>query len=314
MKIDRLLAITMLLLNRKRVSAKELAERFEVSLRTIYRDVETISQAGVPIISYSGADGGYEMMDSYKLERQMLTLDELQAIVIALRGVRATLNDQAIGSLLDKVGALMAKSEHSLTEMKSRECLIDINPWSNGKDDDEKLALLRQSIQETKVIRFSYTSSLGTDSERTCEPVAVILKGYIWYLYGYCLLRNDFRVFRLSRIRCLEVSGHHFDKREVDLDKLQFEELTSPGEYPMVTIKLRFQPSAKARVYDYFSSSTIIEEDEGTLLVTSTQPDEPWLYRMLLEYGEEVKVLEPEDVATRLVEKVEYILRLYKPY
>ncbi|MFF2480400.1 helix-turn-helix transcriptional regulator [Paenibacillus sp. NPDC058071] len=314
MKIDRLLAITMLLLNRKRISAKELAERFEVSLRTIYRDVETISQAGLPITSFSGAEGGYEMMDSYRLDRQMLTLDELQAIIIALRGVKATLSDQVIGRLLDKVGALMAKSEHSLTETRSRELLIDINPWSNGNEDKEKLALLRQAIQQSQMIHFAYISSDGADSVRACEPAAVVLKGYIWYLYGYCLLRDDFRIFRLSRIRDLTLDEQHFDKREIDLDGLQFETMTSTSNYPMVTVQLRFQPSAKARVYDYFSPSSITAEKEGTLLVTSTQPDEPWLYRMLLEYGEEVKVLAPAAVAKRLVEKAENIIRMYKPY
>ncbi|MFD0714880.1 helix-turn-helix transcriptional regulator [Paenibacillus sp. GCM10027626] len=310
MKLDRLLAITMLLLNRRRVGAKELADRFEVSLRTIYRDLETINQAGIPIVSFAGASGGYEIMDSYRLERQMLSLEELQSIITALRGVRFVMDDREFGNLLDKVGALVARAEQGAAEQMSRELLIDINPWQDGRAEKEKLSGLRQAIRQSRLVRFAYTSAAGEDSQRVCEPMAVVLKGYVWYLYGYCRLREDYRIFRLSRISGLSQLDEAFARRETDVEQLRFG-MGIDQHHPMVRLKLRFQPRAKARVQDYFSPQSIVVEPEGTLLVTAEQPDEPWLYSMLLGYGRDVQVLEPKSVIAALVEKAKEIVSLY---
>jgi len=314
MKLDRLLAITMLLLNRKRVGAKELADRFEVSLRTIYRDLETINQAGIPIISYAGAAGGYELMDKYRLDRQMLSLDELQSIIIALRGVQSTMDDREISTLLDKVGALVTRSEQVATDSLHRELLIDINPWHGGEEEKEKLAVLRQAIRQSRLVSFSYTSGLGDDSQRECEPMAVVLKGYLWYLYGYCLLRDDYRVFRISRIGELVQQGKSFDRREGEIEQLGYQMGVTNHwrDTNIIKLVLRFEPPAKARVYDYFDRSSIVTESGGTLLVTTKQPDEPWLYSMLLGYGEQVTVLEPPHVALELVRQAENIISRYR--
>ncbi len=154
LKLDRLLAITMLLLNRRRVSAKELSERFEVSLRTVYRDLETINQAGIPVVSYSGMAGGYEIMDQYRLDRQFLSLEELQAIIIALKGMRSSLEDHDIGSLLNKVGAMMARSELGTAESMSQQLIIDLNPWQERKSEKENLGVLKKSDPEQTVDSF----------------------------------------------------------------------------------------------------------------------------------------------------------------
>jgi len=314
MKLDRLLAITMLLLNRKRVGAKELADRFEVSLRTIYRDLETINQAGIPIISYAGAAGGYELMDKYRLDRQMLSLDELQSIIIALRGVKSTMDDREISTLLEKVGALVTRSEQVATDSLHRELLIDINPWHGGEEEKEKLAVLRQAIRQSRLVSFSYTSGLGDDSQRVCEPMAVVLKGYLWYLYGYCRLRDDYRVFRISRIGELVQQEESFDRREGEIEQLGYQVgITSHWrDTNVIKLILRFEPPAKARVYDYFDRSAIVTEAGGTLLVTSEQPEEPWLYSMLLGYGDQVTVLEPPHVALELVRQAENIIKRYR--
>ncbi|MEF2248524.1 MULTISPECIES: helix-turn-helix transcriptional regulator [unclassified Paenibacillus] len=318
MKLDRLLAITMLLLNRKRVGAKELADRFEVSLRTIYRDLETINQAGIPIASFAGSSGGYEIMDSYRLDRQMLSLEELQSIIVALRGVRGTMEERDIGKLLDKVGALVAKSEHSSAETLGNELLIDINPWQRGEEDKEKLSVLRQAIRQSQLIQFAYTSAHGEDSERICEPMSVVLKGYVWYVYGYCRLRDDFRIFRLSRITRLQQLPEAFERREVSIEKLGYNMgqsmRGSAKDFPLIRLSLRFKSRAKARVQDYFARESIKMEEDGTLTVEAEQPDEPWLYGMLLGYGDDVTVLEPKHVAQELVRKAENIIRLYKQY
>ncbi|MBB3110609.1 putative DNA-binding transcriptional regulator YafY [Paenibacillus phyllosphaerae] len=314
MKLDRLLAITMLLLNRRRVSAKELSERFEVSLRTVYRDLETINQAGIPVVSYAGASGGYEIMDQYRLDRQFLTMEELQSIIIALRGIRSSLEEQDVAVLLDKVGALVARSEHSDVNRMSEQLIIDINPWHGGQADKELLGIVREAIRTNRVVQFAYTSRHGEDSLRECEPMGVVLKGYAWYLYGYCLLRGDYRTFRLSRIERLQVLERSFERRAGVPQPLSYCQIgeAMQSEHPLVTLVLRFQPRVKARVMDYFEPGQIQAEPEGTLLVTTTQPDEPWLYSMLLGYATDVTVVEPKEVAHALAAKAREIVRMYE--
>lgn len=310
MKIDRLLAITMLLLNRRRVSAKELADQFEVSLRTVYRDLETINQAGIPLVSYAGSAGGYEIMEQYRIDRQFLSLEELQSIIVALKGVHASLAEQEIGVLLDKVGALVARSEQGEAAALGQQLILDLNPWHGGEAEKEMLGTVRQAIRDKRLVEFLYTSSQGEDTNRVCEPMGVVIKGYVWYLYGYCRLRESVRVFRLSRIEHLKVLPGTFEPRPVALERLTCQ-WGNREPRDTVTLKLLFQPRAKVRVQDAFERSAIRSQPDGTLLVTHTMPDEPWLYGMLLGYGTDVRVLEPDYVADKLVEKAQEIVRQY---
>ncbi|MBB6669923.1 helix-turn-helix transcriptional regulator [Cohnella nanjingensis] len=320
MKLDRLLAITMLLLNRSRVSAKELSERFEVSLRTVYRDMETLGQSGIPIISYAGVDGGYEIMDRYRLDRQYLSLEEMQSIVVALKGIQGiqgALEDKEIGGLLDKVGALLAKSEQERVEEANRQISIDFNPWrSGGEGDKEKLGIVRQAIRDSKVIEFAYTSGDGAQTVRSCEPMRVVLRGYIWYVYGYCLIRQDFRVFRLSRIRELKPSQETFARREDPRENADLtigrDAASLRASVPMVELRLRFAPAAAARAADSFDARELTNEPDGSVLVRAMRPDQPWLIPYLLGFGTDLKVLEPASVALAIRRKAEEIVRMYE--
>jgi len=310
MKLDRLLAITMLLLNRKRVSAKELSDRFEVSLRTIYRDVETIQFAGIPVVSYPGATGGYEIMDRYRLDRQFLSLEELNSIVVALKGIRTTMEDREIEPLLDKVGALLGRSGHDRAGGAAERLVIDINPWSSGEADKLKLASLREAIRDQRAVRFSYTSTDGDQSSRSCEPMRLVLKGYVWYVYGYCLLREDFRIFRLSRIRELEATGSSFLRREEPPqgELLRWGRRTHDN---MVDLVLQFRPRVRAKAEDYFEPGEIEPQPDGTVVVRTTRPDEPWLYGYLLGFGADARVMAPPEVAAKLRAQAEEIVKLY---
>ncbi|AFC27379.1 Helix-turn-helix type 11 domain-containing protein [Paenibacillus mucilaginosus 3016] len=314
LKLDRLLAITMLLLNRRRVSAKELSERFEVSLRTIYRDLEAINGAGIPVASYAGASGGYEIMETYRIERQYLSLEELQSIIVALRGIQTTLAepDIDIGSLLDKVGSLVARTASGGTADLRLEMILDLNPWQGGQAEKAKLHLLKQAIRAQQLISFGYTSSQGEDSARTCEPMGVVLKGYIWYLYGFCRLRTDFRIFRLSRIMDLTLLGETFERRAGELEELRFGwNADYHAKRALLGLVLQFSPRAKAKVQDGFEESEIETRPDGSLLVRCQRPDEPWLYSMLMSYGTDVRVLEPSSVADMLRQKAQEIVRMY---
>jgi predicted DNA-binding transcriptional regulator YafY len=300
----------MLLLNRRRVGAKELSERFEVSLRTIYRDLESINQSGIPIISYTGSDGGYEIMDQYRLDRQLLSLDELQSIILALKSMHPSLEDQDMGSLLDKVGALMSKSEQGEAAALSQQIVIDLNPWHGGETEKEKLSILKKAARESSLIRFAYTSSQGDDSERDCEPMGIVLKGYVWYLHSYCRLRQDFRIFRLSRIENLRILPETFERRLMPQDQLTYRWERS-NRQETVRLVLEFHPRAKARVQDYFTHGQITIQQDGTIVVTAEQPEELWLYGLLLSFGTDVLIREPYSIAQAVLKKAQEVVQLY---
>lgn len=315
MKMDRLLAIVMLLMNRRRVSARELADRFEVSLRTVYRDVETICQSGVPVVSHAGSSGGYEIMERYRLERQFLSMEELQSLFIALRGIGPTLDDGHIGGLLDKVGAMLAKTESDRLAGAGAEehVVIDLNSWKSDPAEKERLQELRRAIGDCRLVEFTYTNGAGDRMRRTCEPMLVVLKGYVWYLYGYCRMRDDFRIFRLSRIRSLQVLKETFERRASSFDGTNMV-WNRGADVPVVPMKLRFHPRRRAQVEDYYGTEQVKALPDGSLLVEAAQPDEPWLYGWLLGFGSDARVLEPESIAARVKEEALKIVRQYEEH
>jgi predicted DNA-binding transcriptional regulator YafY len=311
MKLERLMAITMLLLNRKRVQAQELADRLEVSLRTIYRDLESLSLAGIPIISYTGIEGGYEIMDSFRLDRQMLSLDELIALFTALRGLKSTqaMNDSNMDRLLDKVGALISQAEQGRMA-DSDHIQIDFTPWRNSEAERNKYESLRQAVQDKRLIRFSYTDINGEDTERCIEPIGLALKGYAWYLHGYCLNREDYRTFKLSRIRELRILADSFHRRDMTLTKLN-EQWRPIRIQQTIDLVLRFSNSVKASVTDHFDENEIERLQDGTLLVRTTLPEEKWLIAFLLQYKTDLLVLEPAYIAAQVKETALEIAAMY---
>jgi predicted DNA-binding transcriptional regulator YafY len=312
MKLDRLLAITMLLLNRKRVGAKELADRFEVSLRTIYRDLETLNVAGIPIISYAGASGGYEIMDSFRLDRQMLSMEELQSIITALRGIRSTkaIDDQSLDTLLEKVGALVAKTERESLDAEESQLIIDLNPYQNGVIDAGLFTVVRQSVRDRRLIRFAYSDIKGEETERIAEPMGLALKGFAWYLYAYCRLRGDFRVFRLSRMKRVEPLYESFERRSVSMAELDSKWFRKVETW--VELVLQLQPRARARAEDWFDPGCMELQADGTWIARVRYPEDEWLYGFLLGFGPDLKVLQPPHIGIILRDRAQAVMRLYE--
>ncbi|MUT65797.1 YafY family protein [Paenibacillus sp. NEAU-GSW1] len=311
MKLQRLLGITMLLLSRKRLGAQELAERFEVSLRTIYRDIEAINAAGIPIASYAGADGGYEIMDDFRIERQIVTLDDLSSIVTALKGMQSTLQDGQIDHLLAKISALIAKNEQQRMEEAGEQLIIGLSPWTRVEADKDKLAELRLAAKNRNAVWLTYSNSEGETGERTVEPIGLAWKGSAWYLYAYCRLRKDCRTFKLSRIHKLRVDMEIFPRRKERLEDLD----ARWGQRDIqsyITMVLRFHPRVRVRVEEFFGPEQMTVEEDGSLLVRSEFPEDNWLYGMLLSYGPDLCVLAPKSLADEISGQARRIVELYK--
>ncbi|OAS17847.1 helix-turn-helix transcriptional regulator [Paenibacillus oryzisoli] len=310
MKIDRLLAMTVLMLNRGRVSSKELADRFEVSTKTIYRDMETLNQSGIPIVAHKGISGGFEIMEPYTMARQFLTLSEIEAIVAAVKGIHTAMDDRMFGTLLDKVKALLNRGDRLQMEQQGAEIVFDLNPWGQGPLARDKVNNLRKAIVHTKKVEFKYLNMNGTESKRVVEPLALILKGYLWYLQAYCTLRSEFRVFRLSRIQELLVLDQSFVRKQApSLEGYAWESDWSNANVQEMTF--RFHSRVHYRVWDSFDPAQVTRQEDGSLQVKGSFTEDEWLYGMLLSYGAHVRVEEPHHVAEEVVNRARNIIERY---
>jgi len=300
LKVERLLGITMMLLSRRRVNAQTLADKFEVSHRTIYRDLETINAAGIPIVSFTGNDGGYEIMEQFRIDRQIVTLEDLQSILTALKGVRASLDDEEMDDLLTKIKALVSRSERKQLEETGETLIFDTNLWHGGGIKDRAiLAQLRLASKHRNVVSFTYTNTEGVGEHREVEPIGMAWKGYAWYLYAYCRLRGDYRTFRLSRLTELRVHLEQFASRGVRIEELDAR-WGNQETGPAIDLLLLFRPRLRVRVEEAFGPANIEVREDGSLLVRAGYPDNHWMYGMILSYGPDVQVLEPAFVADKI--------------
>ncbi|WP_341280090.1 YafY family protein [Paenibacillus sp. FSL H8-0537] len=310
MKIDRLLSIVVLLLGRKRWNATELAERFEVSIKTIYRDMDTLSLAGIPVVSHHGAAGGYEIMEQYTLNRQLASAKEWKALLAAVKGIASALDDQAYHELLAKVNALLPQAAHEEQARQGEELVFDLQSWGSGLDLKPKLALLQQAITEGKVACLRYASSAGTESEREVEPAALIMKGSVWYVQAYCRGKQGFRMFRLTRILSLSLRLERFEPRQSpQLEGLIWR--SDWGADQETQMLLHFQPQVKHRVYDAFPSVLITELADGSLQVAGSFSLDEWFYGLLLSFCQHVKVLAPVHAAEEVKRRARLIFESY---
>ena len=203
MQINRLFEIVYILLENKIVKAGELAEHFEVSVRTIYRDVETLSQAGIPIYMSKGKGGGISLMPDFILNKAVLTEQEKGEILSSLKAVSA-LSLSESGSALNKLNSMLGKQNDDWIE-------VDFSSWGYFENDENYFSKIKKAIVEKYVITFMYSSSKGEKILRTVLPLKLVFKGAAWYLYGYCRLREDYRFFKIRRISELSLSEEIFD-------------------------------------------------------------------------------------------------------
>lgn len=304
MKLDRLLSITMALLNKTRISAADLAEQYEVSLRTIYRDMETINQAGIPIVSFLGADGGYEIMSNYRVDKQFLSLEDFLSISTALRGVQSVMDNQSITNLIDKFGALNA---HSTQQAESGTMDLNLTPSEKEK---EKITPLNQAIRETRIIQFDYMDINGNETTRTIEPMGLYLRKYIWYVYGYCLTRNDLRTFRLTRINQLQILPETFIRRNYTLEDVAQNRIVADHPKPF-NVSLLFKPTMKTRVRDTFDYALIEALPDGFTRVIAQYYSVEHAVQNILSFNTHVTVSEPPEVIDELRRRITELAHTY---
>ncbi|MDQ8736942.1 YafY family protein [Paenibacillus sp. LHD-38] len=306
-----MLAMIVLLLNRGRISAKELADRFEVSTKTIYRDMDTLSQSGIPIFAHQGTAGGFEIMEQYTISRQYLSLEEISSIIAAVKGIRTALDDTAYAKLHEKVKSLLHKSDKQQAGSSEESLVFDLNPWGQGPAARLKVNLFKQAIEETRSVQLSYINMNGTETERVIEPYALILKGNVWYVQAYCMLREQFRVFRLSRVQKHALLEECFERRDSpSLESYAWDTEWSKNAETEVT--LLFRPQVRYRVADAFRPDQVSVLENGSVRVEGKQIVDEFFYGMLLSFGNQVKVEQPAHIAEQVVQRAKNIIACYE--
>ena len=298
MQESRLFKIIYYLLDKGRATAPELAERFEVSVRTIYRDIDSLSGAGIPIYAEAGRNGGIHLMDDFVLDQAVFSEEEKQEILSALQSINIAKNSNA-SQTLQKLSALFQLgSEHWLE--------VDFSRWGNEGFDNEKFELLKSAIIRCRTIKIQYAGSSQAITERTVQPLKLIFKAKAWYLNAFCTEKQVFRTFKLNRILDLEVLQETFLRRHVPKPP----DAPEP-EYNQIT--LRFPKEMAYRVYDEFDKDQIQQLANGDLIASAKMPEDPWLTGFLLSFGTQVEILSPAYLRDAVAEQAKLIYEKNKP-
>ena len=299
MQISRLFEIVYLLLERRSVTARELAERFEVSSRTIYRDVDALAQAGIPVYADRGQGGGIRLMEQFVLNKSLLSVKERRELLASVQGMQAV-REEEVQPLLEKLSSLFGAEREDWIE-------VDFSPWTSSGELGKYFQLLKEAILNRQVVCFSYSAANGSTVERTAEPHRLFFRGYDWYLLAWCRIRSDFRYFKLTRMRGLATLPEHFEKRNIPERESAYEQPDS-----QIELTVRASPRMAYRVYDEFPPDFWEKEENGSFLIRFAMPQNEWLYSYLLGYGPELEVIAPPQVREELLERAEKILRNYK--
>ncbi|WP_281975312.1 helix-turn-helix transcriptional regulator [Halobacillus litoralis] len=294
MTISRHFEIIYLLLDRKVVTAKELAEHFEVSTRTIYRDVDVLSGAGIPIYANKGRGGGISLLEGYSFNASMLTGDEQEDILVGLQMLSVT-DFPNTDLILKKVARLFKKETVNWID-------VDFSPWGSGEKEKHLFTLLRNAIIEKCVIQFRYFNSQGEQTLREVEPLQLIFKKNAWYLSGYCLWRKDFRIFKISRMNQVYISNETFTLRPTTDAVKNAEKQVGDSSIPM---RIRIASQGAYRVYDEFDDHMITKNKDGSYTVVANFPVGTWLDSYLLSFGTLIEEVHPVYIRERLVKKLE---------
>ena len=300
MKMERLIGILSILLQREKVTAPELAEQFEVSRRTIQRDIESLCRAGIPIATAQGAGGGISIMEGYRVDRTVLTAPEMQAILAGLRSLDSVSGTRRYAQLMEKLSA----GSRTLAPGDAH-VLIDLASWY--KDTlAPKMEAFRGAMDAHRVVRFSYFAP-GGESQRTVEPYYLVFHWSAWYLWGWCRIREDFRLFKLVRMTELSV-GEEFVPREAPLPDFGDARIF-PAVYQAV---VRFSPRWKWRLMEEYGPESFTVEPDGTLLFRWGFPDAEGLLGWVLTFGDGAELLEPAELRESLAQLLRRALSHYE--
>lgn len=309
MKIDRLVSIIMILLDKRRIGAQELADMFEVSPRTIYRDIDAINMAGIPVRSIPGAGGGFEVMPEYKIDKKVFSVDDLAALLMGLSSLSNMIRGDELIHAAAKVRSFIPADRAKDIELKVNQICIDLSPWIGNGSIQLYLEIINEALQHSKLLTFSYVAHHENKTERTVEPYQLVLKGSHWYLQGYCRKRNDFRLFRLSRMSNLQMQEEIFVPRDYQKPQLEFNDI---WETMQKRIRIRIHKSVMDRALDFCAYEDFLMDGEEHYIVNFPFVENEYYYGVLLSFGNKCECLEPLHIRTEILRRIHEMAAVYE--
>ena len=244
-----------------------------------------------------------------RIDRQFLTFNDIVAMVSALRGVNTALENRELDTAIEKITSLVPGHQTDQLKKYFEQVVIDILPMGYTRKQKDVFQEVHRAVVQERLLKVIYRNNKGETKQRTIEPMTVIFKGYAWYLFAFCRLRDDYRLFRLSRISKPRVSEEKFERRERSYREIF---ISDDDKVKMVSLKLKFSPRARTRVEDFFEEKQIEYKKDGTMIVRVTFPEDVWVYATLLSYGEDVEILDPPHIRSLIQEKANKIIEIYQ--
>lgn len=300
MSVSRLFETIYYLIEHKQTTAKELAEHFEVSIRTIYRDLDRLLAAGFPINTLQGSNGGISIDEKFIVEKAIFDPQEQVQILTAIQTIE-NLQGNNQNALITKLTALFNTQHRDWIE-------VDFSTWHQDNKLNDKFNLLKEAIFNNQVVEFKYIDSYGKKSKRHVLPNKLFFKSNTWYIQGYCLDKEDYRVFRLSRINDLILTN----KKINDISNIPPKIINYHDDSPVIKVKLKFDKSLGSVVYDEFGSDIIALDNLGNYIVETIVPDNFWLLSFILSFGSQIEIIEPVEIKEKLLKEVELIMKKYR--
>ena len=308
LKVDRLVSIILILVERKRIGAQELAEMFEVSPRTIYRDIDAINLSGVPVRATPGVNGGFEIMEDYKLDKKVFSTTDLTAILTGLTSLAGRMHGDELANALAKIRSFIPAAKAKDIELKANQIFIDLSPWMGNIHIQAHLDLVKKAMGEHRLLSFDYADRYGTRTTRRAEPYQLVLKGKHWYWQGYCRTRNDFRLFKLSRMSELHMLQETFFPRDYQNPPL---DMTDSLARTHTTITIRIHKTLLDRALDYCPLDQFRPDGDEHFLVSFPFLENEYYYTILLGFGNKCECLEPLHIRAEMKRRIEEMGSMY---
>ncbi len=300
MKIDRLIGIITILQQKGSVTAPYLAERFEVSRRTISRDIEDICRAGIPIVTTQGTGGGISIMEGFRLDTTIFTREEMQALLAGLKSLDSVDYSSRTATLVEKLGG-----SNEVLSVED-DIMIDLSSFYKGSLS-KKIRLLKDAIAQRRQVTFRYYYAKG-EEQKQVEPVLIVFKWSAWYLFGYSVEREDFRLYKLSRLWELELMQQTFEKRVIPPEKLQFGRNMTDDKI----IRAYYQKEVKYRLVEEYGPDCYTVSEDGRLYTEwgfTTYED---AVRWFLSFGTQAEVVGPKEFQIRMREETKHLAQIYE--
>ncbi|PAD65475.1 transcriptional regulator [Bacillus siamensis] len=302
MKLERLLSIIFKLLHNEILSASSLADEFQVSSRTIYRDIEAICAAGIPIVSYQGANGGFGMMKGYKFDKSLIGSHDVLNLITVLSSLSSLFEDKEVEHTIDRLKPLD-------TSGNNRTLYVELESL---RTEPNSLRQLRKAIQEKKVVRFDYVSNKNEFTSREAEPIHLHYKFRNWYVYGYCRERQDVREFKVSRMMNITLTQEEFMHSHKVKDDSSYSDSNAEG---LEDVVIWVDPNSLAKALDQFQNASKVMNSDGSMTFTISvyQPlHAGWLISILLSFGSGAKMIKPVQLQSKLIAEAKKIMKVYQ--